>query len=126
MWDPRKWELASKMLWATRKPSMLRSLIGEELTIDFMAFCNKQVITVEDVVQENYSRRDLEMSIDEKFATAVGLSSCNEEELRIVREFVGKLGKEIQATFDSLWAQGDEKRLEKLAEAEIENNVVRR
>ena len=124
--DPRKWEMASKVLYATKNPNMLRGLIGEDLTKDFVNFCKKEVITVEDVINGNYSWKDFEMKLDERFATAVGLSRVEEKDLKVVREFVRKLGAEIQATFDSLWAQGDEKRLEKLAEAEIENNVVRR
>ena len=36
--DPRKWEMASKMLYETENPYMLRGLIGNELTNDFVAF----------------------------------------------------------------------------------------
>ena len=36
--DPRKWEMASKILTKTGKPDMLRALIGEELTYDFKNF----------------------------------------------------------------------------------------
>ncbi len=36
--DPRKWEMASKVLYKTNKPEMLRALIGEELTRDFVSF----------------------------------------------------------------------------------------
>lgn len=32
--DPRKWEMASKVLYNTREPEMLRALIGNELTND--------------------------------------------------------------------------------------------
>ena len=123
--DPRKWEMASKVLWSTRNPSMLRALIGEELTNDFVAFCKQQVITIEDVVKGNYSKSDLDMDLDEKFATAIGLSSCDIKDLKVVREFVGKLGPEIQATFDVLWSHGEEDRLEEIAKLEIDNNSRR-
>ena len=36
--DPRKWELASKVLYKTNKPEILRSLIGEDLTNDFINY----------------------------------------------------------------------------------------
>ena len=36
--DPRKWEMASKVLYKTNKPEMLRSLIGEQLTKDFVSY----------------------------------------------------------------------------------------
>ena len=117
--DPRKWEMASKVLYATGKPEMLRSLVGEDLTKDFVEFCKQKVITVEDVINNNYNDSDLQMSVSEKFATAVGLSSVDENNLEVVREFVYKLGAEIGATFDSIWAHGDEIRLEKLAEIKL-------
>ncbi len=43
--DPRKWEMASKMLYATGSPEMLRALVGEDITREFVQFCNQQVIT---------------------------------------------------------------------------------
>lgn len=117
--DPRKWEMASKVLYATKKPEMLRALVGEELTRDFIAFVRQKVITVEDVLHGNYSDRDLEMNTAEKFATAVGLSSVDNENMAVIRSFVMKLGPEIGATFDSLWTHGDEARLEQIAELKM-------
>ena len=116
--DPRKWEMASKVLYATGKPDMLRSLVGKELTKDFMEFTKKEVITVEDVINYNVQDDDIkEMSIAEKYNLAVGLSVVNKENLEIVRDFVyNVVGKEIGATFDTLWTHGNEDRLEYLLE----------
>ena len=57
--DPRKWEMASKVLYETGKPEMLRALIDEELTRDFVSFVRQSVITIEDVLNGNYSDSDL-------------------------------------------------------------------
>ena len=115
--DPRKWEMASKVLYANKQPEMLRSLIGEDLTADFTEFCKQQVISIEDVIKGNYSKADLQtMNTAEKYATAVGMSAVDEENLETVRNFVSEMGAEICATFDSLWVYGNEERLEKLAE----------
>ena len=114
--DPRKWEMASNVLYATKQPEMLRALVGEEITQEFVAFCRQQVIGIEDVVSGNYTAQDLEMNLAEKYATAVGLSAVDEKNLETVRNFVMKMGSEIRATFDNLWIHGDEKRLEKIAE----------
>ena len=117
--DPRKWEMASKVLYATGKPDMLRSLVGKELANDFMEFTKKEVITVEDVVNHNYDKSVIsEMNISEKYNLAVGLSVVDKENLEIVRDFVYNVGKEIGATFDTLWAHGSEERLEYLLEIE--------
>ena len=117
--DPRKWEMASKVLYKTNQPEILRSLIGEELTREFTAFVKSQVISVEDVINHNYSDIDLEMNTAEKFATAAGLSSVDEEHFEVVRDFMKKVGPEPRATFESMWTHGDEKRLERLAEIKM-------
>ena len=114
--DPRKWELASKVLYKSNNPYTLRALVGEDITKEFVEFCKIDVITLEDVLSGNYNEDDLDMNVSEKYATVVGLSMCEEKDIEVVREFISKLGKEILATFGSLWCHGDVKRLEKLAE----------
>lgn len=120
--DPRKWEMASKVLYKTKKPEMLRALIGEKLTRDFIAFVSFQVLCVEDVIQHNYSEGDLEMNVSQKFATAVGLSSVDDEHFEIIRDFMKKLGAEPRAVFESMWAHGDETRMERLLEIKMSEN----
>ena len=116
--DPRKWEMASKMLYSTGSPEMLRALVGEDITREFVAFCNQQVITLDDVVNGNYSERDIQtLNTAERYATTMGLSQVDEEHLDNVRGFVTKMGAEFGAVFDALWTHGDENRLERIAEA---------
>ena len=117
--DPRKWEMASKVLYQTGKPEMLRALIGEDLTMDFIAFCTQKVLSIEDVLNENYSEEDLKMDISKKYITIVNLSLVNEENVEVIRDFVARLGKELLATFDLLWTRGNETRLEKIAELKL-------
>ena len=117
--DPRKWEMASKVLYKTGKPEMLRALIGEDLTRDFIAFCTQRVISIEDVLKENYTEEDLQMDTSKKYITIVNLSLVDEENIEVIRDFVSKLGKELLATFDLLWTHGDEARLEKIAELKL-------
>jgi len=117
--DPRKWELASKVLYETRKPEMLRSLVGEAITREFVSFTRQRVITLEDVLSGNYAEEDLKMDTGEKYNTAVGLSSVSIEYFEKVREFVKRLGPEICATFETLWAHGIEERLEKIQEIKL-------
>ena len=118
--DPRKWEMASKVLYATRKPEMLRSLIGEYLTRDFIDFCTQKVISIEDVLTGNYTEDDLQMSPSKKYATIVNLSLVDEENIETIRTFISKLDNELLATFDLLWTNGNEERLEKIQELKLE------
>ncbi len=117
--DPRKWEMASKVLYKTKKQEMLRALIGEELTRDFVAFSSLQVIRIEDVLQHNYTEKDLEMNVAQKFTTAAGLSSVDEEHFEVVRDFMKQLGAEPRAVFESMWVHGDTSRLEYLLEIQM-------
>lgn len=120
--DPRKWEMASKMLYATGSPEMLRALVGEDITREFVQFCNQQVITLDDVINGNYTDRDIQnLNTAERYATTMGLSQVEEEHLDKVRGFVTGLGAEFGAIFDALWIHGDESRLEIIAEAKLAN-----
>ena len=118
--DPRKWEMASKMLYATGSPEMLRALIGEDITREFVQFCNQQVITLDDVLNGNYTDRDIQaLNTAERYATTMGLSQVDDNNLEKVRSFVAGLGAEFGAIFDVLWTHGDESKLERIAEAKL-------
>ena len=118
--DPRKWEMASKMLYKTEKPEMLRALVGEEITKEFVEFCSQRMITLEDVINENYKDIDIEeLNIAEKHATIMCLLQVEKDNIEKVREFVKKLGSEYVAVFDKMWTHGDENRLEIIAEQKL-------
>ena len=53
--DPRKWEMASRMLYKTKKPEMLRALIGEDLTDDFIFYIRNRKVNN----NKNYVKRRL-------------------------------------------------------------------
>lgn len=114
------------MLYATGQPEMLRSLVGEDITREFVEFCNQKVITLEEVLKGNYTERDLQMNTAEMYATAMCLSQVDELNFEKVREFVLKLGGEPCAIFDSLWTHGDEARMEIVAEARLANKGGRK
>ena len=118
--DPRKWEMASNMLYKTGRPEMLRSLVGEDITREFIRFCNQRVITLEDVLNDNYTNEDIEsLNTSERYATVMTLSQVDEDNLDKVIKFVTKLGNELTKVFYSLWAHGDDVRLEKILETEL-------
>lgn len=118
--DPRKWEMASKMLFATGNPEMLRALVGEDITKEFVRFCSQRVITLDDVINGKYTQKDIQsLNTAERYATTMGLSLVDDNNLEKVRSFVAGLGAECRAIFDALWTHGDERKLERLAEAKL-------
>ena len=122
--DPRKWEMASKVLYSTCQPEMIRSLVGKEITREFCEFCNQKVITLDDVLKNNYDSNYLSnLNTAEKYATVVGLSCVDKNNLEIVRDFVNNLGQEFVSVFDSIWCSGNEERLEIIAEMKMNQKV---
>ena len=118
--DPRKWEMASKMLYKTGNPEMLRALVGEDITREFVEFCNQPTITLADVINDNYTEKDVKaLNTAGKYATTMGLTQVDDDNLEKVRGFAEDLGPEFRAIFDSLWTHDDENRLEIMAEAKL-------
>ncbi len=99
------WENVSELLYKTNQseilPDMLRKLLGDELAEDFIAFTNQQVISLEDVINHNYSSEDLEMSVSQKFATVAELCSADDEYFEVVRDFMNQADAEMGAVFES-------------------------
>ena len=126
--DPRKWEMASIMLYETGKPHMLRSLLGEELTYDFVEFIKQNVITIEDVINHNYNEDEVALlDVSQKYALAVALSNVDVDNFETVSEFIRKLdSKEIESVFYNLWSRGDEDRLEMVQEIKVQKMLERK
>ena len=124
--EPKTWEMVSKVLYKTKQPDVLRELLGDDLTNDFIAFTNQQVISLEDVINHNYSKEDLEMNTSQKFATAASLAFVNDEHFGAVRDFMKQVGTTSMSVFEFMWAYGDESRLEKIAEAQMIDGLSQR
>ena len=125
--DPRKWEMASKMLYKAGNPEMLRSLVGKDITKEFAVFCNQKVITLEDVLDDNYTIDDMHsLNTAKKYAIIIGLTQVDEDNLIKVRDFImSVLGEEYCTLFDLQWCHGDERRLELIAEAKLTRGKVK-
>lgn len=118
--DLSKWEMASKMLYATRRPEVLKSLFSEDIINDFITFCNQEVITLDSIITSDYTHRDIaSLNPSEKYATIMGLTDVEAEYLEIVREFVNTLGSEYAPFFDAMWTHGDNDRLELLDQVRL-------
>lgn len=119
----KKWKMASDYLnWNKEKNNfgILKTLVGEDMTSEFVQFCNQKVITLGDVINENYTNSDIQaLNKAGRYATTMGLSQVDDTNLEKVRSFVTKLGSEFETVFDDLWTHGDEKKLERLAEAKV-------
>lgn len=106
--DPRKWELASRILFKTGKPMMIRSLVGSDITKDFISFCKENPLSISDVLEERYNMAEIKKyDLARKSMIVVGLALCDEEYLHTIRAFVRRLEPELLSYFDSLWLQNN-------------------
>jgi hypothetical protein len=106
--DPRKWELASKILYTTGKPMMIKSLVGSEIAKDFCSFCKQNKLSIADVVEGKYNIDEIKKyDISQKYLIVVGLALCEDIHFHPVRLFVKKLEPELLSLFDSLWLQNN-------------------
>ena len=123
--DPRKWEMASKMLYKTNNPILLKGLLGEDVARDFSNFCKNAIITVDDVLNERVTTDDIKsFDIAQKTLCVNSLSQVKDDDLDEVRAFVISMGPELTTLFDKLWLHEDEKRIDRLQEARMVNQMV--
>ena len=114
--DPRRWEKASDQMKFTNNPYSLTGIIGKELTEEFVKFTQKKVITLYDVLNDNYNLEMPKIPADIALNTLVGLASVDEENVKKVRDFVKKLtelipGARVRLQDESLTSVVAEERL---------------
>ncbi len=112
--DPRKWALASKALYQSNNPNVLRAFIGENLTQDFIKFCKMNLISIDDILNDKCSAKDVPSDSSIRWYTTILLSMVDDENVDKIREFIGELGKEFLAVFDYEWSKDNEQRIIKL------------
>lgn len=121
--DPRKWEMASNILYKFQNISLLEPLVGKEITTSFNSFCTSKSVSLEDVLNNRYNDSVFHMNTNEKYATAVSLTRSNEEEFPIVREFMKKVGMDACAAFESMWIRNNPRREQILAGIKIHEKM---
>ena len=112
--DPRKWAIASKALYKSNNPNVLRAFVGEELTKSFIEFCKMNLITIDDVLNDRCKVESIPFDPSLRWYTTICLSMVDDENVDKVRQFVRGLGKEFLAVFDYEWSKDNDERIMKL------------
>lgn len=125
--DPRKWEIASNILYATNNPYALTPAIGENLTTDFIDFVQTIMLDVSQVVNQSYDKEFvLNMDLSSKIANIIPLTFAQENDLPKVRGFVKTyFGEELLANFDLMWIKNDSEKAMIISESEIDDEAFR-
>ena len=125
---PRRWEMASKMLYETNNPQSLKAIIGKKLTKQFCLFCQVPGISIEDVLNGNYTEEEIkDISKVEKFANVASLLEVSNDDMPIVRTFLKKMDSEMCKIFEAQWSQRNNERkllLKKLRKEELKQKIT--
>lgn len=106
--DPRKWELASRMLYSCNKPMMIRSLVGVDIAKDFCVCCKQNKISIADVILGKYNLAEVKAyDISKKYVLILALSLVDDVYLATIRNFVKSLEPELVGLFDIYWMQNN-------------------
>ncbi len=123
--DPRKWALASRALYQCNNPNVLRAFVGEEITKDFIKFSQMNLITVEDVLSGKCTSDNVPFDPSIRWYITLCLSTVDDDNVDVVREFVRGLGKEFLALFDYEWSKDNEQRIMKIYN-QVDSSLVKR
>ncbi len=109
--DPRKWALASKALYKSNNPQVLRAFIGEELTQDFIKFCQINLVTIDEVLKGEITPDQVPKDPSIMWYSTICLSAVDDENVDKVRDFVKSFGHEFLAVFDYEWSKDNNERI---------------
>ncbi len=121
--DPRKWEMASKMLKATNNPAKLKCIIGDRLTQEFINFIKIDIITLSQVLNGEY-KEEGRIEISKAARSLPGLAAVDENNIKVVRDFVYKhMYPEQVKQFKIYWTRRNKERCRILDEFDIEDKL---
>ena len=140
--DPRGWTAVSQSLYNFEEALSKGKLIGkdpedllktslntklrDEWAEEFFDFYNNPTLSVEDILEGNYTEESLPTTINEKLATIAGLLSVDEGNVESIRNFIREyINPEYCAVFDLNWANGNVDRMEKIATLRNKDKVIK-
>ena len=124
--DPRGWEQVSDIIYDNKgyiRRELLESKMGPELAYNMMAYAQNPPLSLEDVVNGEYSNEDIPYGHDARLALTLSLRHTDGRQIGRVKQFIRKyLGSENEAIFDSLWiGENDEKALQIAQQNQLRN-----
>ena len=111
--DPRKWEIASRVFYATNNPNALFPALGNSITNEFINFTKDVLLSVDDVVNDKIKDVDYK-GMDETYKKSIiaGLTIAKVEDLNEVRKFIADNFEDNYLTmFDAMWTHNEPDRM---------------
>lgn len=112
--DPRGWEQVSDIIYDNKgiiRRELLESKMGKELAANLLAYAKNPPLSLEEVINGEYSERDIPSGNDARLALTLSLRHVDDRQVGKVRDFIREnLGRENEAVFDSFWIGKDDER----------------
>ena len=122
--DPRAWEQISDIIYDNDDyiiRELLENKLGDKISTQFVTFAEKDFITIEDILEDNYDSKDIPTKLDEQYALALSLRIADEQQIKKVRKFIANnLSGETLAKFDFIWVGKNPERAMIIAELAME------
>ena len=115
---------ASSVLKTTGNIEMLNYILDKELLDILKQLSEKEIITVDDVINRNYSDDVFEMNHEEKALLIPYLALVNEDDIEVVRNFVIRLDSTLLNIFDYLWCKENLERKKIIEDLGKTNNMI--
>ncbi len=138
--DPRGWVSISNTLYLFEKNLKAGKYSGKDVedilkisihtklreywAEEFFSYYNQMTLSVEDVVNKNYTQTDLPRDSNERYALVSALLFANELEVAECRKFIKEYcDPEYRDLYDLCWIGKDEKRMEFIYELKERENM---
>ena len=97
----KRWEIASKILYKTNQPEILRGIIGLEETQEFISFSKKPIISIKEII--NNETNDLDgLSTKDKKVLVYRLALLSKEDEETVNLISDILPQSIKTDLDNI------------------------
>ena len=116
--------LSSKILKTNGNIKLLDYILGEELTSILKCLVQKEIITIDDVINRSYSSDIFEMNNEKKALLIPYLAQVDEENIEVVRNFVIRLDLTLLNIFDYLWCKENLERKKIIEDLGKTNNMI--
>lgn len=124
--DPRKWEMASKLLKQSNNPRTLLGILGKDITDKFVEFVRAEYISLDQVIRGDYDKSDGKVGPDKAHRIVNALCGVDADNVRQVVDYIRlRLYPENYELFKKIWTAGgkDKKRVNILLELELKKQM---
>ena len=99
----KKWEKSSRELYNCCNIYSLNSFVEMKQVIEFMYYFDQRTISIEDIVNDNYTDKEIEdLSNSQKYYLIATLSSVADKDMEKARQFINKFGPGMLELFDAV------------------------